>query len=169
MGTTPSGPERRDGSRWKSWGVVSAILIVLFVLTWIPSFHDAHFGVARYESNAVGGLSKINELERQYARSHVDKGFACKLPLLLTNEKKNDEYDLVASLLSGEHAGYKFAVGTCAVNASGVTVSYEITAVPAVPGRTGIRAFCTDQSGQFFYDEGGSGTQCLALRRALPD
>ncbi|HXJ45966.1 MAG TPA: hypothetical protein VNK47_04770 [Candidatus Dormibacteraeota bacterium] len=169
MSTTPSGAERRDGSRWKSWGLVSAILIILFVLSWTPSFHDAHFGVARHESNAVGSLSKINELERQYARTHVDKGFACKLPLLLTTEKKNDEYDLVASLLSGEHAGYKFAVGTCAVNASGITVSYEITAVPAAPGRTGIRAFCTDQAGQLFYDEGGSGPQCLALRHALPN
>ncbi len=171
MTTTASGLERPGGNRWKILGVLSVILILLFVvaLTFSPSFHDAHFGVARYESAAVGSLSKINELERQYASAHVDKGFACNLPLLLTTDKKSDEYDSTASLLSGEHAGYKFAVATCALDTTGKVSRYEITAVPTAFGRTGVRAFCTDQSGQLSYDQEGSGPRCLALRHPLPD
>lgn len=150
---------------------LSVALILLFVLLLVfsPTFHDRHFGVARYESAAVGSLSRINELERQYATNHADKGFACKLRLLLTDKRKSNAYDPVASLLSGEHAGYRFAVATCAADATGIVSQYEITAVPTAPGRTGVRAFCTDQSGQLFYDPDASAAQCLSLRHKLPD
>ena len=52
--------------------------------------------------------------------------------------------------------GYLFAVD----QASGATVdNFRITAVPAVPGKTGIRGFCLSSTGIVTYDPGG-GKNC---------
>jgi hypothetical protein len=125
-----------------------------------PSFHDKYFGVAQNESAAVGSLRKLNSLESQYAAAHADKGFACKLSLLQpTDETK--------PLLTGVRSGYKFAVVGCAPGPSGLVAHYALTAVPPSPDRTGVRAFCTVESGNIFYDHTGSGSECLAARQPL--
>jgi hypothetical protein len=41
---------------------------------------------------------------------------------------------------------------------------YEVTAVPLRPQKTGIRAFCTDQSGEIFYELTGSAPGRRELR-----
>jgi hypothetical protein len=170
MNAPSSGLEQRNAKGWKLWAKLLIVFLALFaVLVFSPSFHDKYFGVAQNESAAVGILRKLNILESQYVAAHPNKGFACELPLLRLSEKRDDTYDTVAALLAGEWNGYKFAVVGCVADADGIVTHYGVTAVPTSPGRTGIRAFCTDQSGQLFYDSEASATQCMAMRQGLPD
>ena len=60
--------------------LLAGLLIWFAILMFLsPQFHDSHFGVAKYESAAVGSLRRLNQLEREYATSHPGKGFACEL------------------------------------------------------------------------------------------
>ena len=170
MNTSLRGLERSKPKGWKFWAKLSIALIFLVaVLTcFSPSFHDKHFGVAQNESAAVGSLRRLNSLESQYAAAHADKGFACELALLQPTEDTKEAFGHYATLLTGVWSGYKFAVGGCVPGTSGVVIHYELTAVPVSPYRTGVRAFCTDESSNIFYDHTGSGSECLAARQLLP-
>jgi len=64
-------------------------------------------------------------------------------------------------------SGYKFAVFNCRTDVKTVVTHYEATAVPTEQGKTGLRAFCTDESGVICYDQQGSAPGCLASRRQL--
>ena len=169
MSTSFGGPERSDPTRWKSWAKLSIALSVLIAVLvfFSPSFHDKHFGVAQNESAAVGSLRKLNSLESQYAAAHADKGFACELALLQPTEEIKDAFGPYATLLTGVWSGYKFAIVGCAPGASGVVIHYAVTAVPVTPHATGVRAFCTDESGDIFYEHTGSGPECLTARQVL--
>jgi hypothetical protein len=131
------------------------------------SFHDKYFGVAKYESAAVSSLRKIHELESLHATAHLDKGFACQLKQLQSVEEKPTIYGNRMNLLTGEWFGYKFEIVGCTEDKNGVFSRYQVTAVPTKTGVTGVRAFCTDESGDLFYDLNGSATQCLAARQLL--
>jgi hypothetical protein len=156
--------------RWKFWTkLLAGSLFSFAVLVFFsPSFHDRYFGVAKYESAAVGGLHKINTLESLYAASHADKGFACELSLLRPPELRGDASDPTVGLLTGKWSGYKFAFAGCTSEANGIVAQYKIVAIPVRPGATGIRAFCTDQTDKLFYDPDGSASQCLASRHEIP-
>jgi hypothetical protein len=155
--------------RWKFWTKLLISLLLLFaVLVFLsPSFHDKYFGVAKYEADAVGSLVKINSLEKQYAASHPDKGFACELVVLRPQESGTDTSGQVSAILNGQRSSYKFAFAACTPEANGIVTQYQIFAVPVRPGITGVRAFCTDQSAKLFYDLNGSASECLALRREI--
>ena len=159
-------------SGWSKVWITSLVFFFLFALILLvtsPTFHDKYFGMAKYESAAVGNLQKINTLENLYASTHPDKGFACQLPLLRPTSKADDAYDPTVALLGGTWSGYRFAVAACVLGENGIATQYEITATPVMPYSTGVRAFCTDQSGKLFYDQEGSGSKCLAARQSLPD
>jgi hypothetical protein len=170
MNASHPGLERSSPRGWRFWAKLSIALIFLFaVLTFLsPSFHDKHFGVAQNESAAVGSLRKLNNLESQYAAAHADKGFACGLALLQPTEEMKETFGPYATLLTGVWSGYKFAVVGCEARASGAVTHYAVTAVPVNPYKTGVRAFCTDESGNIFYEHTGSGSECLAARQLLP-
>ena len=75
------------------------------------------------------------------------------------------EYDREAFLLADSWAGYKFALSQCETGTSGVVIRYTATAVPVSPGKTGVRAFRVNQSGEIWFDLSGSPENCLAERR----
>lgn len=155
--------------RKKVWAALLVSLLLLFGLLVLlsPPFHDKYFGMAKYEASAVGSLDKINSLENRYAASHPDKGFACELALLRPQEHKVDASNHTSGPLGGQWTGYKFAFAECTAEANGIITHYQIAAVPIRRFSTGVRAFCTDQTGKLFYDSDGSGTQCLASRREI--
>jgi hypothetical protein len=86
--------------------------------------------------------------KKQYAFAHPGKGFACELPLLRPTEPTHDAYNPTAALISGEWGGFKFAVVGCPADTRGIVSHYQVIAVPSAPGTTGIRAFCTDETGE---------------------
>ena len=104
----------------------------------------------------------------QPAAAHPEKGFACELSRLRPPEQMPEaEYDPLGFLITRTHSGYKFALGNCHADASEVIGHYQATAVPTVPGATGFKAFCTDESGILWYDASGSATACLTSRHSL--
>ena len=152
------------------------VVLTLFVLVGVvlvqssPWWHDKYFGMAGNESAAVNVLRHVNVLEKRHAATHVEKGFVCIMKQLRELQLSNDAHDSSAALLTGQSRGYRFALVGCAADASGIVMHYQVTAVPVHPYRTGVRAFCTDESGRIFYDNESSPSQCLASRmRLLPD
>jgi len=121
------------------------------------------------ESAAVGRLRDLNNLQHEYAADYPEKGFACALPLLEHSEKppNRTDYDPGRFLVTGTWSGYNFAVVSCNPNAEGMVSHYQATAVPSERGKTGSRAFCTDDSGELWYDRSGSAAECLLSRRSL--
>jgi len=63
-------------------------------------------------------------------------------------------------LAGGVKAGYTFAPGTC-ITAGTLTVTFQYTAVPIAPGSTGVRYFCTDNSGILKFST-VDGATCLS-------
>ena len=165
---TSENVRRRRNLSERSFWLILAITLIFLIVVAVLLFVPNHSHPPRQnEFAAIGGLRRVNTLETQYAVGHTDRGFACELPLLRPTEKVNDLYDPTSALLTGEWSGYRFGVAGCAADASGIVTHYQVVAVPVNPGRTGIRAFCTDQSGEVFYDPDGSGSKCLALRRPI--
>jgi hypothetical protein len=143
-----------------------ALLFAFFVVL-TPSFNDKYFGVAKNEATAVGSLRKIYELENAFATAHPGNGFACQLKELRPTENMPDVYGNGMKLLTGEWIGYKFEIVGCTEEKNGVVAHYQVTSVPLRPSSSGVRAFCIDQSGNIFYDQTGSASECLAARQLL--
>jgi hypothetical protein len=70
-------------------------------------------------------------------------------------------------LLTGEHVGYRIAFVGCEPEPNGVVTRYRIAAVPLEPGKSGVQAFCIDETGSLWYDASGSAENCLASRRTI--
>jgi hypothetical protein len=160
--------EFKIGER-KFWIALSAFIFLLFfVFAVIPWWRDMYFGAASNESAAVVCLHKVNALEISYSAAHLDKGFACEFTLLQAAERNSDPHHLTEAL-SGESSGYTFALIGCTPEANGIVTHYQVTAVPSKPGVSGVRAFCTDQTGQLFYDNDSSVLRCFAARQLVSE
>jgi hypothetical protein len=142
-------------------------LVIVALLT-IPILDGPHSRQYANEASAVSKLREVMTAERKFAAAHESKGFTCELPLLKRPaSEKPDGYDPLWFAATGRSSGYEFALGNCRGDKKGVVVHYEGTAAPIEHGRTGFRAFCTDDSGLLWYDPDGSATKCLAERRPL--
>jgi len=140
------------------------LLSFLLVIVFTPHFYDSHAGIRQNESAAVGSLIKINGLQSKYAAAHPKQGFACQLQQLRVANGMSTIDEPTTALLSGAWSGYNFVLLGCTPAANGIVNRYRITAIPSVRSTTGMRAFCTDESGNLFYEENGSGTKCLSSR-----
>jgi hypothetical protein len=57
--------------------------------------------------------------------------------------------------------GYRLELRNC-VNSEAEGHKYQVVAYPVVSPQTGMRAFCSDESGMVRVDAGGSADDCLA-------
>jgi hypothetical protein len=141
-----------------------AVLAVLFIAALFVPVLDVNKRQRVNEAGKVSRLRRLNELQDNYAASNP----ATRLPLpqLKPATSVGDTYS-PEFLLTGAQSGYKFAVTGCRTDPNGVTTQYQVTAVPLELGKSGFRAFCTDQTGVTGYDSDGSAERCLASRRPL--
>ncbi len=137
-------------------GTVTFVLILAAIL--IP--HNMVSRVVHDEISAVGSLRAIRDLELRYAAAHPSKGFTCDFALLKAEARSSEEQIHEGALFS---EGYKFLITGCDADSEGVAVRYTVTAVPVLPGETGFRAFCTDQTGELRYAANGSPDSCQPL------
>jgi hypothetical protein len=152
----------------KAMGLGVAFLLSIFlVFASLPQFHGLHAGVRQNESAAVGSLRRIHELQTRFAAAHPTEGFACQLQRLRPSEDATASYDPTKALLSGEWSGYRFALAGCTPTEKEVVIHYQISAVPIWRRVTGLRAFCTDESGTPFYADSGSVTECVSARQPI--
>jgi len=143
------------------------ILILCLAALFIPTLDGPNSRRTANEAVTVGNLRRITTLQNDYAASHPTKGFACQLPLLKPSAPSRDAFDSDAFWLSGERVGYRIAFAGCEPEPNSVVTRYRITAVPLEPRKSGVRAFCTDETGALWFDASGSVENCLASRRTI--
>jgi type IV pilus assembly protein PilA len=144
--------------------IVISIMLILMLIA-IPNMLNLR--ATANETSAKQSLRAIQEAETQFATNFPANGFACSLAALGGNPSSGPPNPQSAQLLQGDlaggsKAGYAFNIVNCQ-KAPGSQqddfVSYEVTAVPQVVGKTGHSGFCLDMSGEIKADPSG-GTNC---------
>lgn len=108
------------------------------------------------QTAAISDLRIIVNAETAFEAKYPLVGYTCDLRKLQSEGLIDDP------LASGNKSGYIFELSGCMASSSGMVHLYQLTATPADPGRSGQRAFCTDQSGEIRYDANGSAASCIA-------
>jgi prepilin-type N-terminal cleavage/methylation domain-containing protein len=136
--------------------IVVAIILIIAAIA-IPNLLSAR--MSANESSAVGSLRTINMAEVTFADTYPDQGFSPDLaslggaaPCLIAAVTAACLIDDVLSMTAVKN-GYSFtAVGVGPLP----MVQYTTTALASVPGQSGQRAFCSDESGVIRYNAGGA-------------
>src|SRR5712664_3203538 len=134
--------------------VVAIILIIAAIA--IPNLLRSR--MAANEASAVGSLRTIDTAEMTFTTTYPDVGYAnlanlggaatsCATPTGATSTGACLIDDVLAT--TAVKSGYNFAA-TAGGGAPAVT--YFSTASPSVPGQSGQRYFCSDQSGVIRYN-----------------
>jgi|SRR5579864_2222188 len=155
--------------RWQKH-LIPALVVVLILsvlASFIPVLDGPNSRRAAREAVAVGNLHKLAGLQKRFSAAHPEKGFTCQLPLLKSTASSSGDYDPEEFLLLDKYAGYRIKLDGCDSDTKVLVKQYWATAVPVEPGKSGVRAFCTDQSGALWYDNGGSADSCLARSQPI--
>jgi hypothetical protein len=155
--------------RWQRdfFAALAVIAVLCVAAFFIPVLDGPNSRRTAREAIAVGKLRRLADLQNRFAAAHPEKGFTCQLPLLKSTAPFPSDYDSDRFLLLDIHLGYRIKIDGCEPNQQGLITRYWATAVPVEPGKSGVRAFCTDESGALWYDNGGSADNCLARRRPI--
>lgn len=145
------------------------LLIVMSIMLIIMAFAVPQMLKVKKNANqtsAIQSIRVINSAEFQYNSSY--QSYACPLSLLGGDPKAGSASAEGAQLLdptlaaTGHKSGYIFTV-TCGskttVNNQDKYNSFELTAVPESPGKTGDYGYCSDENNAIKYDPTG-GTNC---------
>ena len=142
--------------------IVIAIILVIAAMS-IPNLLRSK--MSANEASAVSSIRTINTAQTTYAVTYPTVGYADALTKLASAPGGAPASSSNAGLLDWvlgcatqpcTKSGYAFAI----TNAVGSPVNaYDITAVPALPGQTGRRGFCSNQVPRMTYDPNG-GTAC---------
>jgi hypothetical protein len=135
-------------------------LIMIVAAIAIPNLLRAR--MAANESSAVAEVRQLVASEVTYSTDHPQEGFTCSLPAL---EKAGLPS---GALANGQKTGYAFELTGCAPGAEGgINTKYQIVAYPIRLNQTGVRAFCSDESGVVKVDARGSAEKCLQSGEVL--
>ena len=128
-------------------GVALFILIIAAIA--IPNLLRSR--IAANESNAAGNIRTINTAEVVYATNYPQVGFSSSLGALggrnPCNPSPTTACLLEQDLASGERSGYRFTYEAKDTNGDQVMDAYFVQTVPIGQGQTGVRSFCSDESG----------------------
>ncbi|HTT22368.1 MAG TPA: DUF4190 domain-containing protein [Candidatus Sulfotelmatobacter sp.] len=135
-------------------GVAGLPIILIIAAIAIPNLLRAR--MAANESSAVASVRTIVIAQLSYWGEHPDTGYACSLSAL-SDAKKID-----SSLATGQRNGYRFEIMRCeAAPEGGANTKYRVVAYPVAANQTGVRTFCSDESGVIKVHSGGSARNCL--------
>ena len=140
--------------------LIALTLFFTAIMFWLVVFPPNTPRVFLNQRRAVHSMANMNLAEREHAVRHPDTGFACDLRNLREQDTLVDPV-----LASGTKSAYHFDI-RCPQRDRKAT-AYAITAVPVEPGRTGEYALCTDQSGEIWYSETGSPSDCLTMHKPV--
>lgn len=128
--------------------IVVAIILIIAAIA-IPNLTRSR--VSANEASCVASIHAIGTAQTSYATTYPQVGYASKLSQLGPSPDGKPTVT-AANLLPGDLAGTNIKSGySFALSGGGVT--YTIIATPQVPGRTGIRSFCSDQSAVIYYSD----------------
>jgi len=146
--------------------IVVAIILIIAAIA-IPNLMRSR--IAANESSAVASLRTINSAEVTYNSTYPTVGFApalvnlgpggvaavCPTPATSTSSCLIDGVLASNGNPAGSgKSGYLFTTGVGPV-ADNLIAGYTALAVPASPGQTGVRAFCTEQDAVVRVDPAG--------------
>jgi hypothetical protein len=147
------------------YAVIAFIPIILIVAAIaIPNLLRAR--IAANESSAVHSVRQIHAAEVTYYLANPGTGYTCTLSDLAGNARSSSMSIAKARLIddglaSGTKAGYQFVVQNCVRPEQGEG-KYQVVAYPVSRNQSGVRAFCSDETGVIKFDAGGSPDDCLA-------
>jgi hypothetical protein len=153
------------------WRFLIRIVLVLFIALFITALWvGTSFETPRIPLNhrrAVASIRSVNLAQQHHAGQHPAAGFACNLSELSDRESVAPGAGFIDRVLaSGTKAAYHFEI-RCVRSGNEKTMTYTITAVPTIPGNTGVYALCSDQSGGIWYSKDGSTSDCLAQHKPI--
>ena len=135
------------------WIVGIPIILIMAAIA-IPNLLRAR--TAANESSAVAGVRTLIVAENTYAENHEGGGYTCSLSDLAGQQL------ISGPLASGQKNGYVFELLNCRPEATGGSnMKFQVVAHPVTPNTTGVRAFCSDESGVIKVDSSGSAQACL--------
>lgn len=161
-----------DSRNAKTWAIVAlatGVIPMIMILAAIAIPNLLRSRIAANEASAVSSLRTIDTAQVTYAAKYPETGFSCRIEELGGSPSDCGDHPnataqhaclLDSKLSSGQKFGYRFSLTNCE-QMNGAFVRYQVTAEPLVPGSTGQRVFCTDQSGVIKTLRNGSGEQCL--------
>ncbi len=139
--------------------IVITIILLLAAMA-IPNLLRSK--MSANEASAVSALRTVTTAQVSYATTYPNLGYADSLSKLRfpapgnpvsANEAGLLDWVLGCAAQPCRKSGYAFAIA----NAVGMPVyGYDVTAVPAVPGQTGRRGFCSNQVPELKYDPNGN-------------
>ena len=138
--------------------IVVAIILIIAAIS-IPNLTKTR--ISPNEASAVASVQTIIKAQQMYASQHPDLGFTCSLAELGPSSGSSGSSGagiIDGALASGTKSGYNIALTDCTGGTNQPKVTYFISATPIVDNQTGIRRFCSDQSGQVHY--AGLGETC---------
>jgi type IV pilus assembly protein PilA len=177
-GTTP--PSAPGGGRvpvfvWVLIGVLAFFFLCIILLLALLAFPTlGHMKNQASETAAIRTMRTIEQAELMYSETYPSHGYACSLRTLGGDPSAGPPAAEAAQVLPGDLASgttseYVFNISNCtrvSQNGRERVIGYTIIAVPRTVGKTGIRGFCSDESGAIKYDPAGGSncTQPLELR-----
>jgi type IV pilus assembly protein PilA len=143
-------------------GIAFIPLILIVAAIVIPNLLRAR--IAANESSAYRAVRHITTAEVTYYLANPGVGYTCKLSDLAGNERISSfaKARLIDdTLASGTKYGYQFVLQNCVRPEKGEG-SYQIVAYPVTRDQTGVKAFCSDETGAVRFNTNGSPDECLA-------
>jgi hypothetical protein len=142
-------------SEWSKKKVVvySGILCVAAV-AWFAFGRARGLIMVGFVDSAIGRLRAVVDAEKQFADTHPQIGYTCKLSELAHSN------GVLRLLKDGTDNGYAFGLSGCnRLDVAKPSTEFRVTARPL---HDGLPAFCSDQSGIVRSDPGGSVEKCFA-------
>jgi hypothetical protein len=114
-----------------------------------------------YERIAPSHLEGLLATEQSYSQKHPARGYTCKLSELFPAQR-NTNLDTQAALFDAGMAdpdrdGYSFVLSGCV---GSPVLKFQIAAVPQ-EADSGLKAFCTDESGVIRFTQDGTAATCF--------
>lgn len=155
---------RKSAGRLKGQGLAIAGLILGYLgIAGIPFFlivatiaipNLLRARIAANEASAISTVRNISTAEVTYGAAHPGAGFTCSLSELRGS--------MEIPLRGHERNGYVFQISGCSPReSSGPNVKYQLVAYPLNYNQSGVRAFCSDESGVIKSEQSGSPQACL--------
>ena len=136
-------------------GLAAIPVILIVAAIAIPNLLRAR--ISANEGMAVSSLRTLATAEVAYVESHPSAGYTCTLSDLAGAGL------IEAPLTTGQKYGYIFELSDCTASPDGgPNVKYKMVAYPVTRNQSGVRAFCSDESGAIKVDPNGSPQDCMA-------
>jgi type IV pilus assembly protein PilA len=137
-------------------GLAGIPFILIIAAIAIPNLMRAR--IAANEASALGSIRTLNTAEYTYSQSYPQVGFACSLSQLggdPANANSQNAGLIDNRLMSSVKSGYRFQLGGCTITDDKIG-TYSLSAEPIQQGTTGMRSFCSDQTGVIRMVEGNA-------------